>query len=307
MPNILLFILLIILILVISFIIINSFGINFSTTAKYAKKIGGSELVIPANIKILDKKYLTSKNISALGVTSIIFQQRSTLEEDPDNDNTLIIDNSVFKDSQITNLTIPHFIKSIGNFAFANCRNLISITFDERPNWDKHPDESTLEIHNQAFIECTSLSSLTIPSFIISIGNFAFADCRNLLSITFEDRILNGKNIPISDDADADIAHNNKYGDGKESYYTKLDIQENAFADCKKLKQVNNLPTYLEDQSQFRRAINIINKKHNSVNIDTEVPKTSENSKKTVRFSDDITKHIINMDESPTYIRMMAA
>ena len=65
-------------------------------------------------------------------------------------------------------------ITKIGSAAFKNCTSLTSITI---------PSSVTI-IKNCAFENCTSLTSITIPSSVISIGFGAFSGCTSLTSIT---------------------------------------------------------------------------------------------------------------------------
>ncbi len=76
-------------------------------------------------------------------------------------------------------VTIPDGITSIDNDAFSDCTSLTSITI---------PDSVT-SIGNSAFSNCTSLTSITIPDNVTSIGNFAFLSCTSLISITIPDRV----------------------------------------------------------------------------------------------------------------------
>ena len=81
-------------------------------------------------------------------------------------------------------LTIPATIEgipvtSIGDYAFAYCTNLTSITL---------PEGITI-IGYGSFRECTSLKSITIPDSVTSIGHQAFQDCANLTSITIPDSV----------------------------------------------------------------------------------------------------------------------
>ena len=70
-------------------------------------------------------------------------------------------------------------VTSIGDWAFAYCTGLSSITI---------PDSVT-SISAYAFYECTGLTSITIPNSVTSIGDWAFAYCRSLTSITIPNSV----------------------------------------------------------------------------------------------------------------------
>jgi len=87
-------------------------------------------------------------------------------------------------DSSVTKANIPHTIKgvtvtSIGEEAFYNCRSLTSVTI---------PDGVT-SIGEDAFWNCTSLTSVTIPDSVTSIGDWAFSGCKSLTSVTIPDSV----------------------------------------------------------------------------------------------------------------------
>lgn len=74
----------------------------------------------------------------------------------------------------ITEIDIPHNIKSIGNSAFSYCDRLTSVTIGN----------NVTSIDNSAFLNCNSLTSVNIPNSVTSIGYAAFCGCSSLKSIT---------------------------------------------------------------------------------------------------------------------------
>ena len=68
---------------------------------------------------------------------------------------------------------------SIGNNAFNNCSGLTSITI---PN-------SVTSIGNCAFYNCRVLTSISIGSGVTSIGEYAFQNCSGLTSITIPNSV----------------------------------------------------------------------------------------------------------------------
>ena len=70
-------------------------------------------------------------------------------------------------------------VKSIGENAFSDCTNLTSITI---PN-------SVTSIGKYAFSECSNLTSVTISDSVTDIDEGAFRKCSNLTSITIPDSI----------------------------------------------------------------------------------------------------------------------
>jgi len=94
-------------------------------------------------------------------------------------------------DSSVTKANIPHTIKgvtvtSIGDQAFYNCTSLTSVTI---------PDSVT-SIGDRAFRYCISLTSVTIPDSVTSIGEEAFYGCWDLTRL-----IIPGSVTSIDKDA----------------------------------------------------------------------------------------------------------
>ncbi len=81
--------------------------------------------------------------------------------------------------SNLTSVTIPNSVTSIGNYAFEECSSLTSVTI---PN-------SVTSIGNHAFWGCVSLTSVTIPNSVTSIGTYAFYQCSSLTSVTIPNSV----------------------------------------------------------------------------------------------------------------------
>ncbi len=79
----------------------------------------------------------------------------------------------------LSSITIPNSITSIGKNAFNNCDGLTSITI---PN-------SVTSIGTYAFESCDGITSIEIPNSVISIGNDAFYYCSNLTSIAIPNSV----------------------------------------------------------------------------------------------------------------------
>ncbi|HEX3624572.1 MAG TPA: leucine-rich repeat domain-containing protein [Verrucomicrobiae bacterium] len=77
------------------------------------------------------------------------------------------IGNGAFEASQVTSVTVPNSVASVGNGAFAGCFYLASINI---PN-------GVTSIGNSAFLECLVLTNVTIPNTVTAIGQEAFESC----------------------------------------------------------------------------------------------------------------------------------
>ena len=87
--------------------------------------------------------------------------------------------------TNLTSITIPNSVTSVGNFAFQSCISLINVTIGN----------SVTSIGVDAFQYCTNLTSVTIPSSVTSIGPYAFAFCTSLTAIAVDSQNLSYSSV----------------------------------------------------------------------------------------------------------------
>lgn len=130
-------------------------------------------------------------------------------------DGVVEIQNECFKDLKIKSVIIPDSVTSIDDGAFSTCKSLISIKVDDNNNiyasdngvlfnkdktiLIKYPIgksdaeynilDSVTSIDFSAFVDCTSLTSVTIPDKVTSIGKFAFYGCTSLASVIIPESV----------------------------------------------------------------------------------------------------------------------
>ncbi len=135
---------------------------------------------------------------------------------------------------KLTSVTIPDSVTTIGDQAFGNLGNLTSVTI---------PDSVT-SIGNHAFAYCDKLTSVTIPDSVTSIGDSAFADCSSLTSITIPNNVTSigysaFYDCPIETATiHANISRYIPNDEIKEVIFTAGDIPYEAFRDARKLTTI---------------------------------------------------------------------
>ncbi|MGN1052519.1 MAG: leucine-rich repeat domain-containing protein, partial [Candidatus Scatosoma sp.] len=83
---------------------------------------------------------------------------------------------NVFYGKKLSKITIGKNIVSVGDYAFANCKNLATVEFEDGGAAD-------LEIGANAFAG-TAITQIALPARVSEFGASAFADCENLATVS---------------------------------------------------------------------------------------------------------------------------
>jgi hypothetical protein len=94
-----------------------------------------------------------------------------------DGNNIHTIGEDVFRGTNLSEITLNKYIKTIDSYAFYGCKNLQKIN-----NWD-----SIQSIWICAFEGCDSLGEISLPKKLSYIGENAFCDCKNMSIYTTDD------------------------------------------------------------------------------------------------------------------------
>lgn len=120
--------------------------------------------------------------------------------------------NGAFQNTDITGITLPNSITSLGNSCFKFCYNLTSVKLPDnitslgdyvfmscrKLSSIKLPDTLT-SLGEDCFSFCDGLTSLILPNSITTLGHGCFSDCNNLKKITLPTNITSLPSFCFSD------------------------------------------------------------------------------------------------------------
>lgn len=122
---------------------------------------------------------------------------------------TSIAPEAFFSYSNISAVILPEGLLTVGNYAFAGCVALTSVTFPSTmKDYDGAPSigegafygctsltaidlskTSAVTVGDNAFAGCTALTKITFPTSLKTIGEYAFGACSALTAITIPEGV----------------------------------------------------------------------------------------------------------------------
>lgn len=115
-------------------------------------------------------------------ITKDFYKDRKDLNDFVVRDDIEVIDSGAFLNSSLKTITLGKNIKSIGERAFAKCRELEIVDFSKAT--------SLKEIRREAFTGCRSLKEIVLPESLEYLGIAAFAQCENLKNVVIQGNSL---------------------------------------------------------------------------------------------------------------------
>ena len=211
---------------------VNGFDITvIASNINSGAPITFSDLVLPAGLRKINAnafsnmdvtKSITTKSTVLTDIASNVFDETlyyrnnndmfilgSVLVKCQNTTGTIVIPEGIvsisdnaFANSQVKNITLPSTLKYIGNSAFFNCTNLVSVSIPagvteigdlafslcqklEQVTFNAK-DSKLVKIGESAFSDCLTLTSINVPYTVESVGKEAFLNCRSLSTVNFD-------------------------------------------------------------------------------------------------------------------------
>ncbi len=127
-----------------------------------------------------NKEYFTADGILYNGTkTGILFVPAAITGKITVPEGVMRIEERTFRGLAIEEISLPESLRSIGKEAFSDCTSLQTVTI---------PEESRLvSFGDYSFFKCEKLRSILIPASVQTIGQFAFGGCIALGTAYFRD------------------------------------------------------------------------------------------------------------------------
>ncbi|MBO5338283.1 MAG: leucine-rich repeat protein [Clostridia bacterium] len=146
---------------------------NSNKTAEIKLTIGKNVTRIPSNLFSPLSHYNETSTTYYCNITEVVFEEGSVCES---------IGNAAFASCKnLSKIELPTSLTSIESYAFANCHGLENVDFPS----------SITSIGAGAFYKCTHLTTLTLPETITELGKEAFSNCYMLSVINYNIPALN--------------------------------------------------------------------------------------------------------------------
>ena len=175
-----------------------SLNVTIGTTTSTQKHTATNTLVKNTHIVERDDVFYFDCEV---GKAFLSYANRNTADYTVE-DGTFFVRSCAFADSEtLRNITMPESVKRVGDYSvFANCiieNAVIPIILLQHLDSEQRKYLVTLRlfsdaetsIENDAFRDCTNLTSVIIPDGVTEIGDYAFLYCSVLTSVTIPDNV----------------------------------------------------------------------------------------------------------------------
>lgn len=146
----------------------------YSPASIYMLRSLTSPIVIPSTVQSIgDHAFKWNSSVDYIApsaLTDLTFAKDSQLKE---------IGREAFYETNIQSISLPNGLKTIGNLAFYQCRNLSTVSIPS----------STTSIGEAAFRGCISLSQIVLPNGLETIQKNTFEGCTSLSNLVLPENI----------------------------------------------------------------------------------------------------------------------
>lgn len=176
------------------------------------------DIKIPKSVLFIGKKAFSG----CYSLKSVLFEVA-----DAKSKRLEFISSDTFNSCSFTEILLPNYIESIGDSAFAYCRQLYSFILPS----------SVKSIDVRAFDGCTSLHSIVLSNSLEFIGKYAFNNCISLQSVEFPDTVKTIGEYAFEGCSSLEVI---KFSN------QNITIDDKAFCGCTSLKSVI-IPTGMKE------------------------------------------------------------